>query len=78
MLQYEQVTSKVWLLPPPLLQEVELFIDYLISRYREQSQINQPLDATTMTNITMAGGAFEWLNDPREEGIYSDEDGEPV
>lgn len=31
-----------------------------------------------MTEIALKGGAFDWLFDPAEDGIYSDTDGEPV
>jgi hypothetical protein len=31
-----------------------------------------------MTAIAAAGGAFDWLFDEAEDGLYTDQDGEPV
>ena len=36
------------------------------------------LTSQTMAKVAMDGGSFVWLNHPDEDGIYTDEDGEPV
>ena len=36
------------------------------------------LDAESMTRIAANGQAFDWLAAPAEDGIYSDNDGEPL
>lgn len=78
MLYQERLTEKIQTLPPSLLPMVDVFVDFLLTRYRVEQATKDDSDATEMAKIAMAGGAFDWLNDPAEDGIYSDEDGEPV
>lgn len=78
MITYESLTPKLQSLPSPLLCEVELFVDYLLMRVRQNPQIAQKNDEWMLNPLIMAGGAFDWLNDPVENDIYSDADGESV
>ncbi len=78
MLLHKQVTEKVQTLPEPLLREVEDFIDFLLVRYHQTPIEQNDLAPETMTQLAVAGGAFDWLSDPAEDNIYTDEDGEPV
>jgi predicted DNA-binding protein (MmcQ/YjbR family) len=36
------------------------------------------LSPETMAHLAARGGAFDWLLEPAEDGIYTDDDGEPV
>jgi hypothetical protein len=78
MVTYEQVVQRIYKLPKPLLQLVLDFIDFLLVCYAKTSNQTDDLNAHTMTEIAISGSAFDWLQDPAEEGIYSDEDGVPV
>lgn len=78
MLYQERLTQKIQTLPPSLLPMVDVFIDFLLTRYGVKPTEENDLDAAELSKIAMLGGAFDWLNDPAEDGIYSDEDGEPV
>jgi hypothetical protein len=78
MVQHEQINQKIQSLPAPLLRLVELFVDFLMLRYRKPEQMVTELDAEALTLLAAEGGAFEWLNNSAEEDIYSDADGEPV
>lgn len=77
MLYQEQLAQKIQTLPPSLLPMVDVFVEFLLTRYSMQPE-NNDLDATELARIAMLGGAFDWLNDPAEDGIYGDQDGEPV
>jgi len=77
MLYQERVAQKVQALPTPLARLVDLFIDFLLLRYR-QSAVDNDLNTAVLTRIAATGGAFDWLDNSAEEGIYSDADGEPV
>ena len=46
-------------------------------RYR-QTAVTDDLPVELLTQVAAKGGAFAWLNDPAEDGLYSDDDGEPV
>lgn len=78
MVTYEQVVQKIYKLPKPLLQLVLDFVDFLLVRYTKADNQIDDLNAHTMTEISRAGGAFDWLEDPAEEDIYSDEDAIPA
>ncbi|MCE7989325.1 MAG: toxin-antitoxin system, antitoxin component, Xre family protein [Caldilinea sp. CFX5] len=78
MLYQERLTEKIQTLPPSLLPMVDVFVDFLLTRYQAEQATEDDLNAAELAKIAMAGGAFDWLNDPAEDGIYSDEDGEPV
>ncbi len=78
MLYQERLTEKIQTLPPSLLPMVDVFVDFLLTRYRVEQATEDDLNAAELAKIAMMGGAFDWLNDPAEDGIYSDEDGEPV
>lgn len=79
MLMREQAVAKIQKLPEPLLQEVIDFMDFIISRYGAYTYPTaDDLSPTVMTHIIAEGQAFAWLNNPEEDGIYSDADGEPV
>lgn len=78
MVQHEQINQKIQSLPAPLLRLVDLFVDFLVLRYRKSEQMVTELDAETLTFLAAKSGAFDWLNNPTEEDIYSDTDGEPV
>ncbi|MEZ4731773.1 MAG: hypothetical protein R3E79_32030 [Caldilineaceae bacterium] len=77
MIYQEQVAKKVQALPDSLVRVVDLFIDFLLLRYR-QTPVTDDLNSELLTQMAAAGGAFDWLTDPAEDGIYSDADGEPV
>ncbi len=77
MLLHKQVTDKLQTLPEPLLHEVEDFIDFLLVRHVQSVPADDPTPEM-MTQLAAAGGAFDWLLDPDEDALYSDEDGEPV
>lgn len=76
MIYQEQLAKKIQTLPDPLARLVDLFVDFLLLRYR-QGEVNE-LNTQLLTQIAAKGGAFDWLKDPAEDGIYSDADGEPV
>lgn len=76
MIYQEQVARKVQSLPDPLARVVDLFVDFLLLRYRQSATDDVP--SAFITQLAAAGGAFDWLDDPREDGIYTDADGEPV
>jgi len=78
MLYQEQLAQKIQTLPPPLLPMVDLFVDFLLTQYSVKHVEENNLNTVEMTKIAVLGGAFDWLNGPLEEGIYSDEDGEPA
>ena len=78
MLYQERLTEKIQTLPPSLLPMVDVFVDFLLTRYRVEQATEDDLDTAELAKIAMMGGAFDWLNDPAEDRIYSDEDGEPV
>lgn len=79
---YQETTEKLQSLPDPLLQEVNDFISFLLTKYQLTNggidTRTTDLNPETMTAIAISGGAFNWLYDPAEDGIYTDEDGEPV
>jgi hypothetical protein len=70
--------KKIQALPEPLARLVDLFVEFLLARYRQRAKFDDELDADLLTQIVINGHAFDWLNDPAEEGIYSDADGEPI
>lgn len=78
MLTREQAVAKIQALPEPLLREVIDFMDFILSRYEGYVYRINDLSSATMTRIVAEGRAFEWLNNPEEDGIYSADDGEPV
>ncbi len=78
MLLHQQATKKVQTLPEPLLREVEDFIDFLLARYHQILTEQDDLAPELMTRLAVTGGTFDWLLDPGEEGVYTDDDGEPV
>lgn len=78
MLYQERLTEKIQTLPPSLLPMVDVFVDFLLTRYRGEQATEDDLDTAELAKLAMMGGAFDWLNDPAEDGIYSDKDGEPV
>lgn len=78
MLYQEQLAQKIQTLPPLLLPMVDLFVDFLLTQYSTKHIEKNDMNAAELTKIAALGGAFDWLNDPLEEGIYSDEDGEPA
>jgi hypothetical protein len=43
----------------PLLPMVDVFVDFLLTRYRVEQATKDDLDATEMAKIAMAGGAFD-------------------
>jgi hypothetical protein len=77
MIYQEQLAKKIQALPDPLARLVDLFVDFLLLRYR-QSAVDDDLNIELLMQIAAKGGAFDWLNEPTEDGIYSDADGEPV
>lgn len=77
MIYQEQVAKKVQSLPDPLAKMVDLFIDFLLTRYRP-STIEDDLSTEFLTQISASGGSFDWLDDPAEDGLYTDADGEPI
>ncbi len=77
MVLHEQVADKLQTLPEPLLREVEDFIDFLLTRHVQSVQVDD-LTPEMMTQLAATGGAFDWLLDPAEDGLYSDKDGEPI
>ncbi|MEI2608280.1 MAG: hypothetical protein V9G20_06570 [Candidatus Promineifilaceae bacterium] len=79
MLIREEVVAKIQKIPEPLLQEVIDFMDFVISRYETYVYpVADDLSPVVMTRMVTEGRAFDWLNNPEEDGIYSDADGEPV
>lgn len=77
-MQYVDVAEKIQTLPEPLLREVGNFVDFLLARNAQQTQaIPDELPADLLARLAVAGGSFDWLDDPAED-IYSDADGEPV
>ncbi|MBP7961044.1 MAG: DUF2281 domain-containing protein [Caldilineaceae bacterium] len=77
-MQYVDVAEKIQTLPEPLLREVGNFVDFLLARNAQQTQaILDELPADLLARLAVAGGSFDWLDDPAED-IYSDADGEPV
>lgn len=78
MVYQERLAQKIQTLPPSLLPMVDVFVEFLLTRYSGKQLENDDLDATELAKMAMVGGAYDWLNDPAEDGIYSDEDGEPV
>jgi hypothetical protein len=44
---------------------------------RGRPRRKMPAEAFELAALLMAGGSFDWLYDPREDG-YSFEDGEPI
>ena len=77
MIYQEQLAKKIQALPDPLARLVDLFVDFLLLRYR-QIAVTDDLPVELLTQVAAKGGAFAWLNDPAEDGLYSDDDGEPV
>ena len=77
MIYQEHVAKKVQSLPDPLAKMVDLFVDFLLTRYRS-STVEIDLNTEFLTQISANGGAFDWLADPAEDGLYSDADGEPI
>ncbi|MBP8001625.1 MAG: DUF2281 domain-containing protein [Chloroflexi bacterium] len=79
MLIREEAVAKIQKIPEPLLQEVIDFMDFVISRYGTYVYpVADDLSPVVMTRMVTEGRAFDWLNNPEEDGIYSDADGEPV
>jgi len=78
MIMHEQVVEKIYTLQAPLVREVDNFIDFLMMRYLKINGAQNDLSPETMTQFAIAGGAFDWLLDPAEKDIYSEEDGEPI
>ena len=78
MLYQEQLARKIQTLPPSLLPMVDVFVDFLLTRYSFKHPIESDLDVTELTKLARLGGAFDWLDEAGEDGIYTDEDGEPV
>lgn len=76
MIYQEQLAKKIQALPDPLARLVDLFVDFLLLRYRQGDV--EDLNPELLTQIAAKGGAFDWLKDSAEDGIYSDADGEPV
>lgn len=75
-MQQLDVVEKIQTLPPPLLREVEDFVDFLLVRYAGETGLNQDdYPAKHLTRLAMSGGSFDWLNNPAED-IYTDDDGE--
>jgi hypothetical protein len=56
---------------------VDVFVDFLLTRYRPPT-VQDDLNTEFLTQISATGGSFDWLNDPAEDGLYSDVDGEPI
>lgn len=77
MLYQDQVAKKVQSLPDPLAKMVDLFVDFLLARYRVQNK-EDDLDPEFLMQVAAIGGSFEWLDDPAEDGLYNDTDGEPL
>lgn len=78
MLYQEQLAQKIQTLPPSLLPMVDVFVDFLLTRYSFKHATESDLEAAELTKLALLGGAFDWLNEAGEDGIYTDEDGEPV
>lgn len=78
MLYQEQLAQKIQTLPPSLLLMVDVFVDFLLTRYRVKPPVESDLDAAELTKLALLGGSFDWLSAAGEDGIYTDEDGEPV
>ncbi|MFZ4658197.1 MAG: hypothetical protein ACOYNY_14370 [Caldilineaceae bacterium] len=74
----ERLTEKIQTLPPSLLPMVDVFVDFLLTHYQAEQTAADDLDVAEMAKLAMAGGAFDWLNDPGEDDIYCDEDGKPI
>lgn len=78
MLTREQAVAKIQTLPEPLLREVIDFMDFIMSRYEGYMYRADDLSPALVTRMVAEGRAFDWLNNPEEDGIYSEDDGEPV
>ena len=79
---FQETTDKLQELPEPLLQEVYDFVTFLWTRYQQTGQSypgrQEDLSPEEMTQISASGGAFDWLFDPAEDDLYTDDDGEAV
>jgi len=60
--------------PVTVEEPVEVIVTFL-----GETQIGEnELTGKKIAEIAMAGRSFDWLNDPEKDGIYTDEDGEPI
>lgn len=68
------------ILPVEQFQELRrraaAFSTEAITMSQETAMVRDELNAKEMTEISLLGGAFSWLND--EPDLYSDVDGEPL
>lgn len=59
MIYQEQLAKKIQALPDPLARMVDLFVDFLLLRYR-QGRVDD-LNPELLRQIAAQGGAFDWF-----------------
>jgi len=59
MIYQEQLAKKIQALPDPQACMVDLFVNFLLLRYR-QGRVDD-LNPELLTQIAAKGGAFDWL-----------------
>ncbi|MDZ7360324.1 MAG: hypothetical protein ONB46_06310 [candidate division KSB1 bacterium] len=59
--------------------ELETFAAFLLTRrgLKQDQLITDDISTKELIHLVMAGGSFDWLDDPRED-VYSEKDGEEI
>jgi len=58
--------------------ELETFAAFLLTRRGlKQHLVTDDISTKELAHLIMAGGSFDWLDDPRED-VYTDQDGEEI
>jgi hypothetical protein len=59
--------------------ELETFAAFLLTRrgLKQEQLVTDDISTKELMRLVMAGGSFDWLDDPRED-VYSEQDGEEI
>jgi hypothetical protein len=59
--------------------ELETFAAFLLTRrgLKQDQLVTDDISTKELMRLVMAGGSFDWLDDPRED-VYSEKDGEEI
>jgi hypothetical protein len=59
--------------------ELETFAAFLLTRrgLKQQELATDDISTKELARLVMAGGSFDWLDDPRED-VYTNQDGEEI
>jgi len=60
-------------------KELETFAAFLLARRNlpKPQLMTDDISTKELMSLVMAGGSFDWLDDPRED-VYSEKDGEEI